>query len=45
MNGKIYFTNLVDLANFLKAFTESTAVFEVQSVALNKWVLTFTGGY
>jgi len=44
MNGKIFFDNTSDLAEFLKDFTGSTATFEVQRQG-SKWVLTFLGGF
>lgn len=43
MYGKIFFTSLEDLAEFLKAFTGANAVFEVTKQA-HQWVLEFTGG-
>lgn len=46
MNGKIWFNDLKDLAEFLKHFKDSTATFEVkQEHPTMRWVLTFTGGY
>ena len=44
MNGKIYFDDVTQLADFLKVFTGSTATFEVQHQG-NKWVLVFYGGF
>jgi hypothetical protein len=44
MNGTIHFNSLEALAIFLKAFTGSTATFEVLPVG-SGWVLTFLGGY
>lgn len=44
MNGFIEFDNTKDLADFLIAFSGSTAVFEVVKKA-GIWRLTFTGGY
>lgn len=44
MHGKIYFTDIKDLAEFLKEFQGSTACFEV-SKNNSQWVLTFNGGY
>lgn len=47
MTGKIYFMELGELAEFLKAFCDSgsTAVFEVKQDNSMRWVLEFTGGY
>lgn len=46
MNGTIIFWDLRDLADFLKAFTGSTAMFTVTQNSNNKsWVLTFNEGY
>ncbi len=44
MNGKITFTSLVDLAEFLKEFAGSTATFEVEERG-SVWVLEFKGGF
>jgi hypothetical protein len=44
MDGFIEFDNIEDLARFLRAFTGSTAKFEVVK-KFNIWRLTFTGGY
>jgi hypothetical protein len=46
MNGKIYFNDLKQLAEFPAAFTgRSTAVFEVTQDNNGRWVLEFGGGY
>ena len=46
MNGKIYFNDLKELADFLRNFVGSTAIFEVkQEHSTQRWVLTFLGGY
>lgn len=45
MDGTIEFTNLEELAEFLKAFTGSTSKFTVRKVSMNTWVLEFTGGF
>jgi hypothetical protein len=46
MNGVIKFNDLNQLADFLKAFTGSTAIFEVRQCETTKrWILEFTGGY
>jgi hypothetical protein len=45
MNGTIFFMDLEQLAKFLKAFTGSTATFEVKQETSGRWVLTFLGGY
>jgi hypothetical protein len=46
MKGKIYFYELSELATFLKAFTGSTATFEVkQDQPTKRWILEFLGGY
>jgi hypothetical protein len=46
MNGRITFWELKDLAEFLKAFTGSTATFEVnQDQNTKRWVLEFKEGY
>jgi hypothetical protein len=46
MNGKIIFWDLRDLADFLKAFTGSTAIFEVtQDQNTKRWILQFNEGY
>ena len=44
MNGTITFYNLEQLAEFLKEFTGSTAMFEVSQDSSMRWVLQFTGG-
>lgn len=45
MNGRIKFWNLEQVAEFLKAFTGSTATFEVwQDQQTKRWVLEFSGG-
>lgn len=44
MHGKIYFGSIVELAEFLKEFTGSTACYEVAKAG-NNWILTFNGGY
>jgi hypothetical protein len=44
MNGKIYFDDAHQLSFFLKAFTGSTAIFEVH-FQNNQYVLEFTGGF
>jgi len=44
MNGKIYFDDLGQLAEFLKEFTGSTATFEVRPDG-RKWVVIFLGGF
>jgi hypothetical protein len=44
MNGKIFFDNAEALADFLKAFTPSTAVFVVKQYG-DQYELEFTGGY
>jgi len=44
MNGKIFFSDTNELAEFLKNFTGSMATFEVQYQG-SKWVLTFLGGF
>jgi hypothetical protein len=45
MNGKIYFPDLKSLAEFLKEFGGSTAIFKVESGQFGQWVLSFNGGY
>lgn len=49
MNGKIFFEDEEALARFLKAFTGSTALFEVNFHGGNTtnggYVLEFTGGF
>jgi hypothetical protein len=45
MNGTINFDTLTELADFLKAFTGSTAIFEVMKSGSNRWKLVFLGGY
>ena len=46
MNGKLYFNDLKELAEFLKHFTGSTAIFEVkQCLTTKRWVLEFLQGY
>jgi hypothetical protein len=46
MNGKIYFNDLKELAEFLNHFAGSTAIFEVkQEYDTKRWVLTFLGGF
>lgn len=45
MNGKIYFYDLKQLAEFLREFTGSTAIFEVKQEGTGRWVLEFTGGF
>ena len=44
MDGKIYFNKIEDLAEFLKAFTGSTAKFIVEE-RNGQYVLTFLGGF
>ena len=44
MNGKIYFADAAALAEFLKEFTGSTAVFKVVPDD-SGYMLEFTGGY
>jgi hypothetical protein len=44
MNGNIYFNTTQELAEFLRHFTGSTAVFEVVGYG-GGWKLTFTGGF
>lgn len=44
MYGKLYFEDAEELAKFLKAFTGSTAIFEVRPDGYN-YVLEFKGGY
>lgn len=45
MNGKIYFMELNQLADFLKRFTGNTSTFEVKQDGNGRWVLEFLGGY
>jgi hypothetical protein len=45
MNGKIYFYDLKQLADFLREFTGSTATFEVKQDSSGRWVLEFLGGF
>lgn len=46
MNGRIKFFDLAQLADFLKAFTGSTATFEVwQEQNTGRWILEFSDGY
>jgi hypothetical protein len=45
MHGSIIFENEEALAKFLVHFTGSTALFEVQQLANEKYQLKFTGGY
>jgi len=46
MNGRIKFFDLKQLADFLKEFTDSTAVFEVwQEQNTGRWILEFSGGH
>ena len=46
MSGIIKFNDLNELAEFLKAFTGSTATFEVhQDMTTKRYILEFTGGY
>lgn len=45
MNGKVYFNSTEELGKFLKAITETTAVFEVTSIGDDRWILEFTGGF
>lgn len=44
MQGKIIFNDVASLADFLRNFQGTTAVFEVCQDG-RKFVLTFTGGY
>jgi hypothetical protein len=44
MNGIIWFKSIEELAEFLKAFTGSTACFEVEALD-GVWRLKFTGNY
>lgn len=44
MFGSIYFESAKELAEFLKEFTGSTAIFEVKYLD-QQYVLNFTGGY
>jgi hypothetical protein len=44
MNGTITFRTLAELAEFLKAFTGSTATWTVHDDSRG-WHLTFTGGF
>lgn len=43
MHGTITFNTISDLADFLREFTPSTALFTVTQRG-NVWVLQFTGG-
>ena len=45
MHGTITFPDLAALAEFLRQFTGSTAVFTVREGARGTWVLEFTGGF
>lgn len=45
MSGTIDFTSLAELAQFLKEFTGSTALFRVYKVGDLTWRLEFTGGF
>ena len=45
MDGKIYFWDLKQLAEFLEHFVGNTAKFEVKQDGSNRWVLVFTGGF
>jgi len=45
MNGKIYFYDLKQLAEFLSHFTGATAIFEVKQETVGRWVLEFLGGF
>ena len=45
MHGKVYFNSTKELAEFLKALTGTTAVFEVHPNDNDRWTLEFTGGY
>jgi len=45
MNGTIIFGSISELAEFLKEFAGSTAVFEVHRYNDRSWILTFTGGF
>jgi hypothetical protein len=45
MNGTITFWDLKQLAEFLSHFVGNTALFEVKQDSVNRWVLTFTGGF
>jgi len=44
MNGNIEFENALELGEFLKGFTGSTATFEVRPITNGRYKLTFTGG-
>jgi hypothetical protein len=44
MYGKITFKTAKELAEFLKEFTGSTAVFNVTKQG-NDWIMEFNGGY
>jgi hypothetical protein len=44
MNGKIKFDTLTELAEFLKGFTGSTAIFNVFKDGKG-WTLEFLGGF
>ncbi len=45
MNGKITFNNVEEVGKFLKAFTGSTATFEIVENPMGGYILTFTGGF
>ena len=45
MGGIIYFSDLSELAEFLKEFTGSSATFDVEKNTSGFWVLTFNGGF
>jgi hypothetical protein len=45
MNGTIEFYNEEELANFLRAFCPSTAVFNVTRFGNGGYRLKFTGGF
>lgn len=45
MSGKIYFEDLHQVAEFLKHFTGSTAIFTVKQEGAHRWVLEFDGGF
>lgn len=45
MDGIIYFNDSVELAEFLKHFTGSTAKFEVTRHGSLGWKLQFLGGF
>jgi hypothetical protein len=44
MHGKIYFETVTELAEFLKEFTGSTAIFKAGKCLDGTWELEFTGG-